>query len=109
VLLGNKEPLLNGPQTSVELYIPHFVQQIRNPTDLAFLGVQQDRAAASAGIVHRVIARYEHGRSIQHDTKCWRGDCFKVDFLRSGHAGLPATGGSTELSATDAWAHGRCR
>ena len=73
--------------------------------NLVLLGMQQDRAASFAGIIHGVIACYEHGRSVQNDTDCWRGDCFKADCLvAAGHAVLPATGGSTtEPSATDAW------
>jgi hypothetical protein len=68
---------------------------------LALVGVQQDRAAASARIIHRLIARYKHRRSIQNDTSCWRGDCFKADYLIAvGHARSLLSGGSTTLSAT---------
>jgi hypothetical protein len=42
--------------------------------DLALLGMQQDCAAASAGIINRMVARYEHRRSIQHNALGWGGE-----------------------------------
>jgi hypothetical protein len=69
--------------------------------NLVLFGMQQGRAGSVAGIIHGVIACYEHGRSIQNDTDCWRGNCFKADCLvAAGHAGARS---ATEPSATDAW------
>jgi len=34
-------------------------------------------AATAAGIIHRMLARHEHGRSLQDDADCRRGDYFE--------------------------------
>jgi hypothetical protein len=55
--------------------------------NLALVGMQQDGAAAAAGIIHRMLARCEHGRSVQDDADFRRGDYFKGN--TSAHDVLP--------------------
>jgi hypothetical protein len=55
--------------------------------DLALVGMQQDRAAATAGVIHRMIACPKHGWGVQDDTNCRRGSYFKGD--TSGQDALP--------------------
>jgi hypothetical protein len=47
--------------------------------NLALVGVEQDCGATAAGIIHRMLARPEHGRSVQDHADCRRGDDFKGD------------------------------
>jgi hypothetical protein len=71
--------------------------------NLVLLGMQQSRTASAAGIIHGMITRLKHRRSLQKDTGCRRDDYLEAD-LTNGHNMLPYAGGSTtELSATDAW------
>jgi hypothetical protein len=49
--------------------------------------MQQDGTATAAGKVHRMLARFQHGRSLQDDAGCWRGNYFKGN--TSGHDALP--------------------
>jgi hypothetical protein len=67
-------PPTEAAYASVELYDPQFVQVNHDPVNLALVGMQQDDAATAAGIVHRMLARREHGRSLQDDADCRRGD-----------------------------------
>jgi hypothetical protein len=66
--------------------------------------MQQGRAASTAGIIHRVLARVEYGRSVQNNTDCGCDDYFKADFT-NGHDVLPnlQAGALPKLSAIDAW------
>ena len=57
-----------------------------------------------------MVARLEHGRSVQDNADFRRGDYFKGMILQVVMMCSLITGGSTtELSATDAWHRGRCR
>jgi hypothetical protein len=47
--------------------------------NLALVGMQQDGAATATGIIHRMLARSEHGRGLQDDADCRRDDYFKGD------------------------------
>ena len=60
--------------------------------NLALVGMQQDGAATAAGKIHRMLARLEHGRSLQDDADCLRGNYFKGN--TSSHDALPISGGS---------------
>jgi hypothetical protein len=72
-----------------------------DPVNLALVGMQQDDAATAAGLVHRMLARREQGRSLQDDADCRRGDYSKGN--TSGHDMRSLSGRSTiSLSVTDA-------
>src|SRR3981189_2289688 len=60
----------------------------QDPANLALLGMQQDGAAMAAGIIHRMFAGHEHGRSVQDHADWRRVNDFEAD-LRSGHDVLP--------------------
>ena len=49
------------------------------------LGMQQDRATLTAGVIHGLVALLEYGRSVQNQTGCGRGDYLKAD-LTSCHS-----------------------
>jgi hypothetical protein len=55
---------------------------------LALLGMQQNRTAVAASVVHRMLTRYEHGRGVQDDADCRRVNYFEAD-LTSSHYVLP--------------------
>ena len=61
--------------------------------NLALVGVQQDGGATAADVVHGVLARHQHGRSVQNDTDCGRVDHLKSD-LTTGHDALPLQAGA---------------
>src|SRR4051812_47236729 len=70
---------------------------------LILLGMEQDRAASAARVVHRMIARLEHRRSVQNASRCRRGDSSETD-LTGGHSYAPLCRRERYgLSATDAW------
>jgi hypothetical protein len=52
--------------------------------DLTVFGVQQNRAAASAGIINRVIARIENGRGTHDGSNCRGGNDLQANFTVSG-------------------------
>jgi hypothetical protein len=53
-----------------------------------FITVDPEHGAATAGIIHRMFAYHEHGRSVQDDSDCWRVNYFEID-LTSDHDVLP--------------------
>src|SRR3954452_9930699 len=69
---------------------------------LILLGMEQDRAASAARVVHRMIARLEHRRSVQNASGCRRGDNSETD-LTGGHSYAPCAGGSATDSQPHAW------
>ena len=74
--------------------------------DLAVVCMQQNGTAFSAGIINRMIARFENRRSVDNRTASYRGgnDLQTDSAIRRHGCSLELTGGSTtELSATDAW------
>jgi hypothetical protein len=75
---------------------------------LAFFGVQQNGAAMAACVVNRLVAGLQYWRGVYNAAIAGAVTNLRL-ILRSGMGVLPCTGGSTKLSATDAWAQGRCR
>ena len=74
--------------------------------DLTAVCMQQNGTAFSAGIINRMIARFENRWSVDDRTARYRGgDDLQTDpAMRRHGCSLELTGGSiTELSATDAW------
>lgn len=74
--------------------------------DLTAVCMQQNGTAFSAGIINRMIARFENRRSVDNRTASYRGgnDLQTDSAIRRHGCSLELTGGSTtELSATDAW------
>ena len=68
---------------------------------MVLIGVQQDCAAPTAGVIHGMLARLEDGRGFQDMSDRWCVDYFEADLAR-GHSSLPISGGSaTELSVTE--------
>ena len=59
---------------AVDLDTVHFV----------LLGMEQDRVAVPADIIHGIIVRPKYGRSVQNDAGCRRFNYFKAD-PTSGH------------------------
>jgi hypothetical protein len=80
----------------------------QDAVDLALVGMQQDRAAAAAGVIHRMFARLKHGRSVQDFTDRRRGKNFKAD-LSSGHDVLPMQAGARPSLSHRRLAQSRCR
>jgi len=65
--------------------------------NLAFLGVQQDRAALFARVINRMVARHKDRRSLHDVTDAWCRDYFETDLAC--HVALPSyTGGSAVAS-----------
>ena len=72
--------------------------------DLAVVCMQQNGAAFSAGIVNRMIARFENRWSVDNRTARYRGgNDLQTDSGGHGCSLALAGGSTTELSATDAW------
>jgi hypothetical protein len=71
----------------------------RDIVDLAFLGVQQDGAAISAGEIDRVIACVEDRRGGDN------GNGLEADFAMFGHRTLPGSqaGARSVSQPSDAW------
>jgi hypothetical protein len=76
--------------------------------NLVLLGMQQNRAALAADVIHGVVTRDKHGRRFQCDALCRRSNYFKAD-LASGHNVLPVTGGSVTTLSHRRLAQSRCR
>ena len=55
----------------------------QEPVHLMLVSVEQDRPAAAAGVVHRMVAGLENRRCVQNMPGCGRDDHFKTDL--AGH------------------------
>ena len=104
---------MERPPTEAALFVRGAVRSTLCATEddamhLAFFGVQQNGAAMAACVVNRVVAGLQYWGAFT--TRPMAGAVTNLRLiLRSGMGVLPCTGGSTKLSATDAWAQGRCR
>ena len=65
----------------------------QDAVDLVLLGMQQNRAALAASVIHGLVTGFENGRRFQGDTHWWRGDQFKTELL-GGHNMLPVQAGA---------------
>ena len=58
-----------------------------DPVHFVLLGVEQDRFAHAAGIIHGIVLRPKNGRGVQNDAGGWRFDYFEADPTRDHDSG----------------------